>query len=210
VFYLRSPSISSRYQLDLAPAIAALLVIAWYAAARWAIEKKRAMLAPAVLGLLWLAAVVTGTSRGHVAGDLVDRATATAQRDAISRRVEQLHPLPAEYVPTSPELDREGKGGKLYLNGSGWDAATGRVAPGMHVFVEDPRFIDLEVEPADAEVRANLGRDHLAIAERSGGRVRFAVPDGAHGLQVLFLAFGPDTLIDRSLTDIWVRRIAWR
>src|SRR5262249_22130100 len=35
VFFLHSPSVSSRYQLDLAPAFVALLVIAWRGAAGW-------------------------------------------------------------------------------------------------------------------------------------------------------------------------------
>lgn len=209
-FYLRSPSISSRYLLDLAPAIAALLVIAWFGAARWAIAKQRGLVAPALLAALWLTAVVTSKYRGHVANDLVDRDTATAQRDAISRAVERLHPLPAEYTPASPEIDREGKGDKLYLNGAGWEASSGRVPPALFFFVEDPSFLEVEVEPGDAEVRANLGRAHLAIAERSGGRIRFAIPEGMRGLQVAFFAFGPDTWIDRAQTEIVLRRVRWR
>ena len=35
---LHSPSVSSRYLLDLAPAVAALLVVTWRAAATWALE----------------------------------------------------------------------------------------------------------------------------------------------------------------------------
>ena len=209
-FYLRSPSMSSRYQLDLAPAIVALLVIAWYGAARWAIARRRGTFAPAILGALWLTAIVSTKLRGHVGNDVVDRRTATLQRDAISRSLERLHPLPAEYTVTSPEIDRDGIGDELYLNGAGWNAKTGRVRPGLFFFVEDPQFIEVEVEPADAEVRANLGRDHLAIAERTGGRIRFAVPADAHGLQVAFFAFGPDTLIDRDETDIVLRRVRWK
>lgn len=209
-FYMHAPSISSRYQLDLAPSIVAFLVITWYGAARWAIEKKRGAIAAALLGVLWLAAVVTSTARLHRGPPVLGRPTAAAQRDAVSRVAERLHPLPAEYTRTSPELDREGKGDKLYLNGIGWDEKTGRVSPGLYFFVEDPAFVEVDVEPADAEVRANLGRAHLEVASRTGGHIRFAVPSGMHGLQVLFFAFGPDTLIDQPQTDIVLKRVRWK
>ena len=84
VFYLRSPSVSSRYQLDLGPAIAALLVIAWRAFALHA----RAAIAVPVLALAWLAAIATSkTTRPRTAPDVVDRATAAIAGYKISRPV---------------------------------------------------------------------------------------------------------------------------
>ena len=210
LFYLRSPSMSSRYQLDLAPAIVALLVIAWYAAGRWAMTKRRWQIAPAVLAALWLVAVITSKVRTNRGPGILSRPTAGAAALMISRAPSRPHPLPSEYTPTSPELDREATGTKLYLNGNGWNEKTGAVAPGLFFYVEDPAFFEVEVEPADAEVRANLDLHHLAVAQRTGGRIRFAVPESTRGLHVVFLAFGPDMLIDRKETDIVLRRVRWR
>ena len=100
VFYLRSPSVSSRYQLDLAPAIAALLVITWRAvAARW----PRGGFA--VLAALWLAAVATSKiSRPRGISDPLDRATAAALTDDISHAVAYDRALPGAYDLADPYL----------------------------------------------------------------------------------------------------------
>jgi len=204
VFYLHSPSISSRYELDLAPAIAALLVVAWRA---WA----KRPIAAGVLGALWLAAVLTSHARGRVASDLVDR---EAARAALAPAPERAHELPSEYKLGDPELetylDADGKPPELYLNGTGWDRATGRVAPAVHFFVVDPQFFDVEVDPPDAQVRVAIGRQELALATRDGARLHFTLKAPMPGLQVAFLAFGPDTQLDLPQTRIVLRRVRWR
>lgn len=218
VFYLHSPSISSRYELDLAPATAALLVVAWRAGAAWAITRKHPAIAPAILGALWLAAVLTGHSRGRVAGDLVDRDAATAARAALSRAQELPHELPAGYALGDPKLetylDADGKPPELYLNGSGWDRASGRVAPAVQLFMTDPAFVEVEVAPADALVQIAIGREHLALASTApvpgGARLRFTLPSPRAGLQVAFLAFGPETSLDLPQTKIVLRSVRWR
>ena len=217
VFYLRAPSISSRYELDIAPAFAALLVVTWRACAHWAVARKRGVIAPAVLGALWLAAVLTSHARGRVASDLVDRDTAAAARAALSRAPSLLHELPGVYDLADPKLesylDADGKPPELYLNGSGWDRTTGRVAPATHLFMTDPAFVEVEVEPADAQVQIAIGREHLVLAATEptagGARLRFTLPSPAPGLQVAFLAFGPDTSLDLPQTRIVLRRVRW-
>jgi hypothetical protein len=220
VFYLHSPSISSRYELDLAPGIAALLVIAWRGGARWMIARRRGVIAPAVLIVLWLAAIVTSKTRGRIAADLLDRDAAARTRAALSRVEQRPHDLPGEYALSDPKLetylDADGKPPELYLNGSGWDRTTGRVAPAVQLYLSDPAFVEIEVEPASAEVRVAIGLVHLTLASTEpterGARLRFTVPEGTTrpGLQVAFLAFGPDTELDRPQTDIVVRRVRWR
>ena len=218
VFYLHSPSISSRYELDLAPAIAALLVVTWRATAAWAIARKRGAIAADVLGALWLAAVLTSHARSRVATDLVDRTTAATARAALSRPPSRSHDLPSVYDLADPKLesylDDDGKPPELYLNGSGWDRATGRVAPAAHLFMTDPAFVEVEVEPADAQVQIAIGREHLTLASREptpgGARLRFTLPSPMPGLQVAFLAFGPDTALDLPYTPIVLRRVRWR
>lgn len=100
VFYLRSPSVSSRYQLDLAPAIAALLVITWLAcAARW---PRRSF---AVLVILWGSAIATSKiSRPRGVSDPIGRAAAAATTDAITRAVAYDHALPPAYDQADPFL----------------------------------------------------------------------------------------------------------
>lgn len=53
VFYLRSPSLSSRYLLDLAPAVIVLLVSAWRYAAAWLADRRFAGVAFAGLAVWW-------------------------------------------------------------------------------------------------------------------------------------------------------------
>ncbi len=218
VFYLHSPSISSRYDLDLAPAFAALLVVVWRAGAAWAIARKRGVFAPVVLAALWLAAVLTGHARGRVASDLVDRDAAAAARAALSRAPSLPHELPAVYDLADPKLetylDADGKPPELYLNGSGWERPSGRVAPAVHVFVSDPAFVEVVVEPADAQVQVVVGRERLSLASTEpvpgGARLRFTMPSPMPGLQVAFLAFGPDTSFDLPQTKIVLRSVRWR
>ncbi len=227
VFYLHSPSISSRYELDLAPAIAALLMIAWRRGARWMITHGRGLAAPAVLVVLWIVAVATSKARGRVPADLIDRQTASAQRAALSRAPALIHELPTTYDLADPKLesylDADGKPPELYLNGSGWDRATGRVAPAAQFYMTDPAFVDVEVDTPTGthvdwapRVRVVIGPHHLTLASTDptprGARLHFTLPDGLTlpGLQVGFVAFGPDTDLDQPLTSVVLRRIRWR
>lgn len=110
----------------------------------------------------------------------------------------------------------------LFLNVYGWDLATGQVPPATHVFVEDPQFIEIDVATLDGapadwthDVQVAVGREHLRLVSigDTGGAVRLRFEgrhDLAHGLQVAFLAFGPDSALDQPRTRFAVKRIAWR
>ncbi len=227
LFYLHSPSISSRYELDLAPAIAALLVIAWRGGARWWIKRRRGVIAPAVLVMLWIVAVATSKARGRVPADLVDRDTASVELVPLSRAPTLAHELPNAYDLADPKLetylDADGKPPELYLNGSGWDRATGRVAPAAQFYMTAPAFVVVEVEtPTGASVdwatrvRVVIGPHHLTLASTEptarGARLHFTLSDGVTlpGLQVAFVAFGPDAELDQPLSNVVLRRIRWR
>ena len=120
-----------------------------------------------------------------------------------------------------------------YLNGFGWDSATGRVPPATYFFVRDAAFVELDVEyapvhrmrnyivPSDAEldwarlVRVAVGLVHLvpvALASTPRGvRIRLEPPAPLRrGLDVAFLAFGPDHDLDQLQSDFVLRRIQWR
>ena len=106
----------------------------------------------------------------------------------------------------------------LYLNGSGWDLVSLRVPPATMFYVDDPVYIALDVVGPDGTdweraVRVAVGLDHLeltAVAETpDGARLRFE--GGPHpGLQIAFVAFGPDTELDRPLSAFGLRSIHWR
>ena len=120
VFYLHSPSMSSRYELDLAPGFAALLVIAWQAGASWLHDRRRGLVAVVALAGLWTAAVVTSRYyRPRIGSEPVDRATAAASTYTISRPVAVPHPLPSSYNLADPKLPP-------YLTGDHFDRCTDR------------------------------------------------------------------------------------
>jgi hypothetical protein len=292
VFYLRSSVVSSRYQLDVAPAFAVLLLVAWRAAARrWLF---------AVLAIAWLACIVTARTSPSRAARPVGRHAAALAAFELSRATAEPRTLPAAYDladpwvasytdlaasfarcedrdgraidPEGPAVegdrcvvgDRDGEQWRvaetivpagqpevscpafepvcwpeptpasagdivatyspppaLYLNVYGWDLTTGRVPPATHVFVDDPRFIEVDVAtlegpPADwqRDVQVAVGREHLrlvSIADTGHAvRLRFEGDHLGHGLQVAFLAFGPDAALDQPRTRFSLRRIAWR
>ncbi len=101
VFYLHSPSVSSRYQLDLAPAFAALILIVWQAlVARF---HPRAMLG--VLAVAWGIAIATSLpNRPHILIEPVGRDAAAAATWRFSRELASLHHLPDNYDLTDPTL----------------------------------------------------------------------------------------------------------
>ena len=306
VFYLRSPSVASRYQLDLAPAIAACLVVAWRAAvARWP------RCAITALVILWSVAVATSKyARPGGASDPIDREAAARTTDAITHAIAYDHALPAGYDAADPLLPiwtdahdnavrcSDALGARvacdatpvpgdvtlritrlgpqwfvdryvlpdapaeplcraeapdagvtaageprasaaepgvrsepaavhdlawvsapvLYLNGFGWDLATGSVPPATLFYVEDAAYLTLDVAgPAstdwDHAVRAAIGLDHLrlvAVSETAtGARLRFE--GGRHpGLQIAFVAFGADAELDRARSAFRLRSIRWR
>ena len=313
-FYLWSPSLSSRYQLDLGPGFVALLVIAWRAFALYA----RGVVAVAVLVLGWGGAVATSkVTRPRTGGDPVGRAAAAEAADRIAHPLPSAHPLPGGYdaddlawgthsdIATSFErcaevtgapvpcgappvpgdrhvrAARDGAGWlvvrsripdeaaqeppscrgeeapeaagaarrceaaptiattpdaivdaveaapvPLYLDAFGWDLETRRLAVATYVFVDDPAFVELELEYAPRagppraiawakEVRVAVGLVHLALVDAAdtarGVRLRFEAraPLGA-GLRVAFLAFGPDEELDRPASDFLLHAIRWR
>jgi hypothetical protein len=133
-------------------------------------------------------------------------------------------------IGTDPEAITEMEGAApapLYLDGFGWDLETRRVPVATYFFAEDPRFVELEVEyaPESAapraiadwtrEVRVAVGLVHLAPVRAAdtarGVRIRFEAPAPLRpGLQVIFIAFGPDDELDRPRSEFKLHAIRWR
>jgi hypothetical protein len=100
VFYLHAPSMSSRYQLDLAPAIAALLMVVWRAIA----QRTRTPLAFGVLTTAWMISIALARTATPRSAEPVDRETAAQTRDAIVHATPHLHDLGNAYDLVDPWL----------------------------------------------------------------------------------------------------------
>ncbi len=107
----------------------------------------------------------------------------------------------------------------LYANGFGWDHDTGAVPPATLFYMRDPAYVELDVEgPAGTDwnqtVRVAVELEHLqlvAVADTAhGGRLRVGCVVSHPGLVVAFIAFGPDTALDRPVSDFALRSIRWR
>jgi hypothetical protein len=98
-------------------------------------------------------------------------------------------------------------------NGVGWNKVTGDTASVVILFVDDPQFIQVDVQPPATTphdqpwVRAKLDRELLPVTSLTRlpeGRIRlqFEVrkPQKKAQPQVLFLAFGPPETLDAPLS----------
>lgn len=104
-FYLRAPFMSSRYQLDFAPAFAALLVIAWRGVARWLAPRRRGeWIACGALLAAWMSCVVTARTASPRSADPVDRDTAAVITARITEAVRTPRELPSAYDLADPWL----------------------------------------------------------------------------------------------------------
>ncbi len=173
VFYLHSPCVSSRYQMDLAPALAALLVIAWQGASA-ALERRRAgIVAPIAALAVWTVAVVTSTSMTRNEPTVVERAEAEDSTVARSRPVAFARSWPSAYDlddPASLELTAIGDSFERCLDETGTRIDCGAEAlPGdvaLHAVRKDALWqirSDVIIEPDtcsfDDEVCARLDGD---------------------------------------------------
>lgn len=262
-FYLRAPFVSSRYQLDLAPAFAALLVVAWRAGARWlAMWRHGAAIACGGLVAAWAFCVITARTASPRSADPIDREAAAHTTATITAAVKSPRQLPAAYDLADPWLpvhtdllqtfDRcagerclhgeravdseqwvvtESVADKvvathrpapaLYLNLYRWNLDTGQMPPATYAFVDDPRFIELEVSTVDGapadwqrDVRVRVGLVPLHLVSATPGprgmTLRFAGVELPRGLVVAFFAFGPDEELARPMSRIAVHAIRWR
>jgi hypothetical protein len=98
VFYLHSPSMSSRYQLDLAPAFVALILIAWRALAR----RAKREVALGVLALAWGASVALAQPAKIRGIRPVGRDEAAVSAYAMSRVGAHPRVIPPAYDLTDP------------------------------------------------------------------------------------------------------------
>jgi hypothetical protein len=134
-------------------------------------------------------------------------------------------PPEAVAVDTGPHLEVDQPLPTLYRNGTNWDMTTGAIAVATYFFVDDPVYVEVEVAPIHGPagpdfvplVRAKVQLEELPLesmmSTARGVRLRFRGPRTAryrHGLQVVFLAFGPPDQLDQPVSEYNLLRVAWR
>jgi hypothetical protein len=108
-------------------------------------------------------------------------------------------------------------------NGAGWDKVTGDTASVVILFVDDPQFIQVDVQPPATTphdqpwVRAKLDRELLPVTSLTRlpeGRIRlqFEVrkPQKKAQPQVLFLAFGPPVTLAAQPSGYRLHTVSWK
>jgi len=101
-FYLRAPFVSSRYQIDLAPAFAVLVVIAWRAFALRL--QTRPWIPIGVLAIAWIACIAIARTAEPRSADPVDGETAARLAAPIIEAKKHPRTLPGVYDLNDPWL----------------------------------------------------------------------------------------------------------
>lgn len=104
-FYLRAPFVSSRYQIDLAPAFAALIVVAWRAGAHALAARKHGIyIACSVLVAAWLWCILTARTAEPRSANPIDRDAAVRTMTPITDAVKHARTFPTAYDLADPWL----------------------------------------------------------------------------------------------------------
>ena len=222
VLYLKSPSITSRYMLDFAPAFAAaLLGVHWFLMESGALSKRRLALCSLALVFGWqgLEIAMAESSRGtplHLT------------RESLTE-IKAVQPSSFDPPPDDYKIGDSLKKWGIQFNGVGWNEKTGRAASCATFFVESPEFLELELTAAPgahateaslAVIRAKVGLEYLertsVMRVHDAWIVRYAPPKRPSyrtGLQTVSLAFVPSQDLGKYIgrSSPWIlRRMSWR
>jgi hypothetical protein len=222
-FYLWAPSMTSRYAVDFAPAVAIGLAASFLLLFRVAEEVAGAMwpLFFALGGIVWVAHDIASASIDptHAERRLV---TAAEVREKMPRPVTESSPMPDSYrCGENPE--RYG----VKFNGSGW-ASSGdcTVDAGTMFFLSGVDCLRVDVEPLPgrgalspaelAAIRAKAGLTELERRETretpGGAALTFCSPPGrdgaAAGLEVVYMGWMDPRLVRRGSRPLRLVSIA--
>lgn len=201
-FYLWSPSMASRYNIDFLPAVmVGISALVWIAFELDFFKQKwRGGACIAITGVWMTSSVFTGQIDPAGYGS---RTTELAQvQSAITDPSKPSGPLPElRYY----KLGESGVSAGIPFNCEGWDLEDGTVQPAVTLFASDPECVVLSVFNPDgkaitsydiAPIQAKIGLEYLAresVQLRStNATIVFRGPQDPryqHGLQVCFLSF---------------------
>jgi hypothetical protein len=224
-FYLRVPAIADRYMLDFAPAFAASLAGFWLQSAEEI--TKRANHSKPIIVLLLIALV------GWQSLEIGPGKNEWGPLPSITEEMKSSRQL--EPRPMPPPLPKEYKIGDSMIswgipyNGEGWDSANGQVWSCAIFLVENPEFLELELEAAPKSqvteaslttIQAKVGLEFLErrsiIATNGSWVLRFAGPRQPRyqkGLQPVFLAMVPREEVAQYVippTPWLLKHLSWR
>ena len=217
-FYLRVSVISSRYMIDFAPAFAAGMLALWFGVAslcRW----------------WWTGGLVCLLLAGWLGAEL--HLSRSLPGEGGSRSWEEVTlARQARPVGDGPRLSEHGctlgdPASGIPFDRTGWDQKTGALNPLVIIFVNDPQFLELELElervgdaewAADPEaMRAKAGLealDRVSVEQTENGwRVRFQGPTQLRyrsGIQCVFVATVPNEHLTAAKTPWVLRSVRWR
>jgi len=228
-FYLRVCALADRYMLDFAPAFAAAIASLWLAAADQVARLRRKRLALSLLfAPLWSWQVAEIARSKNNSGP----PASVAWKDMRSKII-RPGKTPSRSFPDEYRLGEASAIPAIPYNATGWDSSSGRLSVAAEFFVENPEFLELELEPArigagggkyfrqasPPAMRAKVGLEFLrrehTVRTSGGWIVRFAGPQQRRyqrGLQPVFLATVPNKDLGRyALTHApWVlKRLSW-
>lgn len=231
-FYLRNEVISSRYLIDFAPAfVAALsaLILGFDLPVRSVNARTKAMRVAAYGFIVWIAV------EGLLTQPLPPRPQALTYPEWLSIHDRQDHaprllvtslstgsiPIGSVAPDSVPPFHVPWDG--IPHNGVGWNKVTGDTASVVILFVDDPQFIQVDVQPPATTphdqpwVRAKLDRELLSVTSLTRlpeGRIRlqFEVRKAQKKAQpqVLFLAFGPPETLAAQPSGYRLHTVAWK
>lgn len=213
VFYLRHPNFCSRYLLDLAPGMLALVVGLWFRCPeRW-------IKIAAILLAGWLGFQVVSIQITHPPMTLLTRAQLEDELPAAKGRA--LASYGGQYNKEQPPQET-----RIAYNGHGWLPETNKAEHIVILAVDRPEFIELELSArlADAEgvvradrykamINAKFLPEPTLIQEGERIRVRFPVnPDvlERHGDELVFLWFGRDYSPAERESQRHLYSVRWR
>jgi len=225
-FYLRNCVIATRYMLDLMPAFVAAMLAGWLAWGRlWAGHRgwRWAWAASGLALVFWLGWQITHARTTYGPARILTWNDVVSYRGLVAKREPVRFPPSGCYESALAAAQTA-----MPFNGVGWERDSGRLMPCVILFVDDPEFLELELEPvaevagrvpADpAQIRAKVGLEFLR-RERidrtaKGWRVRFSGPRQKRyqrGVQPVFLATVPKEFLADYTTVPWrLTRVTWR
>jgi hypothetical protein len=210
-FYLRVPALCARYLVDFAAAFAVLTVVVW----AWINQLKDwKRISGMVLFFAWLSWEITHVTSFGPSRSLIWRETTFKETKGLHKIMPNL----------GTEIFKSGSSG-IRFDGSGWNGSSGAIKCHVIVFVESPRFLEIDltvasdaVEKPDPHwIRAKIGLEFLEkesiVLTEQGWRVRFRGPHRAqyqNGIQPAFIATVPKERLGQEDTSWLLKRVRWR
>jgi len=218
IFYLRTPFISNRYILDLAPSLAAAIIAFLFTVeglGLYSVIGKRSYFAVILLISFWMAVEICLDKSAVEARPVLNRAE---MLEVI--RVHYSRPV---FVKNSYDSSSECRDFGIPFNGLGWKS-DGQMDTVVTLFVKDPEYVQLRVktveqsEPVDiSKLQVKIGLESLVKESwHYAGEfceIRFKIPARSayrQGIQTVFVAYVNTLNPTAAQSPLQLVRVQWR